>query len=97
MSVLGFFRRRVDNPGPAPIGSASTARDRLKVLVPHERAAIAQSQLVGVLREAILAVVAGHVTVERDKVQVRMDRSETSSTLTIDVEMPTLADPKLAA
>ena len=63
MSVLRFFQRRSPAPAPAPeaSGSASAARDRLKVLVSHERAAIAQSQLVEVLRDEILGVIAKHV------------------------------------
>ena len=97
MNILRLFQRRSSSRVPAPSGSASAARDRLKVLVSHERAAIAQSQLVEVLRDEILGVIAKHVAVERDKVQVKMDRSETSATLTIDVEIPALSAPQLAA
>ena len=97
MNILRLFQRRSSSRVPEPGGSASAARDRLRVLVSHERAAIAQSQLVEVLRDGILEVIAKHVAVERDKVQVKIDRSETSATLTIDVEIPALADPKLAA
>ena len=97
MNILRLFQRRSSSRVPEPSGSASAARDRLKVLVSHERAAIAQSQLVEVLRDEILGVIAKHVAVERDKVQVKMDRSETAATLTIDVEIPALADLKLAA
>jgi cell division topological specificity factor len=97
MNILRLFQRRSSSRVPEPGGSASAARDRLKVLVSHERAAIAQSQLVEVLRDEILGVIAKHVAVERDKVQVKMDRSETSATLTIDVEIPALSAPQLAA
>jgi len=55
MNILRLFRRRSSNRFPEPSGSASAARDRLKVLVSHERAAIAQSQLVEVLRDEILS------------------------------------------
>jgi cell division topological specificity factor len=97
MNILRLFQRRSSSRVPEPGGSASAARDRLKVLVSHERAAIAQSQLVEVLRDEILGMIAKHVAVERDKVQVKMDRSETSATLTIDVEIPALSAPQLAA
>src|SRR3954451_4085205 len=97
MNILRLFQRRSSSRVPEPGGSASAARDRLQVLVSHERAAIAQSQRVEVLRDGILGVIAKHVAVERDKVQVKMDRSETASTLTIDVEIPALAAPMLAA
>ncbi|MGZ5882637.1 MAG: cell division topological specificity factor MinE, partial [Xanthobacteraceae bacterium] len=38
-----------------------------------------------------------HVTVERDSVQVRMDRGPSVSTLAIDVEIPHSAGMLLAA
>ena len=97
MSVLRFFQR----PSSVPVGeaqsSASAARNRLKVLLAHERAVAGQSKLVEVLQDEILAVIAKHVTVERDKVQVKMDRSETSSTLAIEIELPALSASQLAA
>ena len=42
-------------------------------------------------------MIAKHVAVERDKVQIKMDRNETASTLAIDIEIPALSDPKVAA
>ncbi|EEF21847.1 Cell division topological specificity factor, putative [Ricinus communis] len=63
------------------------ARERLQILLAHERASIG-SDLVSVLREEILAVIAKHVQVDRDKVQVKMDRDKDVSMLEIDVEIP---------
>ncbi len=97
MSVLRFFQRRSSIAVPEPIGSAAAARDRLKVLVSHERVAITQSRLVEVLREEILAVIAKHVEIERDKVQVKMEGGEGVSTLAIDIEIPALSSSKVAA
>ena len=50
-----------------------------------------------ILREEILAAITKHVTVERDNVQVRMDRGTSVSTLEIDVEIPHSAGMLLAA
>jgi cell division topological specificity factor len=97
MNLLRFFQRRNSASVVEASGSATAARDRLTVLLSHERAVIGQSKLVEVLREEILAVIAKHVAVERDKVQIKMDRGETSSTLAIDIELPALSDPQLAA
>jgi cell division topological specificity factor len=69
--------------------TAPVARERLQVLLAHERMAAGNSELLNVLREEILAVIAKHITVDRDKVNVKFDRSASSSTLEIDVEMPT--------
>src|SRR5260370_21935038 len=46
-----------------------------------------KNDLLGVLREEILAAMAKHILIERDNVQVRMDRGDTLSTLEIDVEI----------
>ncbi len=90
MSLFNFklFRRR---------GSAPVARERLQILLAYERAARGQSDLIAILREEILAVITKHVTVERDNVQVKMDRGDTVSTLEIDIEIPNSAGPLLAA
>jgi cell division topological specificity factor len=87
MSIFGLFRRR---------GSAPVARERLQILLAYERAARGQSDLLAVLREEILAVITRHVTVDRDNVQVKMDRGSSVSTLEIDVEIPHPGGPLLA-
>jgi len=79
MNLLALFRR---------LRTAPVARERLQVLLAHERMAAGNSELLNVLREEILAVIAKHITVDRDKVNVKFDRSASSSTLEIDVEMP---------
>ena len=38
-------------------------------------------------------MIAKHVTVDRDKVQVKLDRGPTMSTLEIDIEVPAFAAP----
>lgn len=86
MSIFGFFSRR---------GSASVARDRLQILLAHERSATGRTDLVGVLREEILAAIRKHVAVGPDKVQVKMSPGRTVSTLEIGVEVPTA--PRKAA
>ena len=97
MNVLGFFQRRTSTPVTEPSGSAAAARDRLTVLLSHERAVIGQSKLVEALRDEILTVTAKHVQIARDKVQVKMEGGEGISTLAIDIQLPALSDPKVAA
>jgi len=87
MSIFRFFNRE---------SSAPTARERLQVLLAHERASVGHSDLVAILREEILAVIAKHVQVDRDKVNVKMDRGEQMSTLEVDIEIPLDAAVKAA-
>ncbi len=84
MSLLTLFRRR----DIAPADSAPVARDRLQILLQHERAVVGKNDLVARLQEEILAVIAKHVAVERDKVQIKLDRGGSFSMLEIDVEVP---------
>jgi cell division topological specificity factor len=49
------------------------------------------SDLVSLLREEILAVIAKHVEIEGDRLQIRIDRGENVSILEIDVEIPAKA------
>jgi cell division topological specificity factor len=88
MSLFNLFRRR---------GSAPVARERLQILLSYERASRGQPDLLGLLREEILTAIGKHVIIERDNVQIRMDRSATVSTLEIDVEIPHSAGLLLAA
>jgi cell division topological specificity factor len=81
VSLLQFFRRKP---------TANVARERLQILLAHERATIGGSDLVAILQEEIIAVIRKHLPVDRDKVQVKLDRGAAVSTLEIDVEMPAL-------
>jgi cell division topological specificity factor len=89
MNLFRFFRSRQ---------SAPVARDRLQVLLSHERTIAGGSDLVAILREEILAVIKKHVSVDSDKVQVKMDRGDSVSMLEVDIEIPTptkaVAKPK---
>ena len=49
---------------------------------------IGKSDLLATLQEEILAVIAKHITVDRDAVQIKLDRGASFSTLEIDVEVP---------
>jgi cell division topological specificity factor len=69
-------------------GSAPVARDRLKILLAHERTLRGQPDLLALLREEIMTVVGKHVSVAPEKVQIRLDRGQAVSTLAIDIEIP---------
>jgi cell division topological specificity factor len=79
MRFFKFMRRR------AP---ASVARERLRILLEYERSLVTQTNLVAVLREEILAVVSRHVAIDRNKVQVSLDRGPAVSLLAVDIEIP---------
>ena len=79
MSFFGRFRSR---------RSAPIARERLQVLLAYERTSRGQFDLLAILRDEIVAVIAKHVSVDRDQVRVTMDRGERVAMLEINVEIP---------
>lgn len=88
MNLRGLFKQRT---------SSTVARERLQLILAHERAESGRPDLVITLREEILAVIAKHVAVERDKVKITLDRGEGVSTLGVDIELPLNSSAKFAA
>ncbi len=82
MNLFNWFRPR-ENTAPV-------ARERLQILLAHERAMGGGTDLMATLKEEILAVIARHFPLEREKVQVKFDRGDAFSTLEIDIEVPTI-------
>jgi cell division topological specificity factor len=79
MSLLSFFKRD---------RSAPVARDRLQVLLAHERALSGRPDLARVLQQEILAVIARHIAIDHDRVIIKFDRGAQVSMLEIDIEIP---------
>lgn len=80
MSIFFWSRKRRE--------TAEVARYRLRILLAHERSITANSDLVAILRNEVLASVAKYVPVAIDQVDVTMDRTDTLSTLQIDIHLP---------
>jgi cell division topological specificity factor len=79
MNIFSIFLKR---------NTAPVARERLQILLAHERAVVGGSDLVAILREEILAVIAKHMTLDPDNVRVKMDRNQSISTLEVEVDIP---------
>ncbi len=69
--------------------SAPVARERLQIVLAHERALNGRSgDLVRELQEEILAVIAKHMKIDRQMVQIQAKQNESLSTLEIDIQLP---------
>lgn len=88
MSIFRIFSRTP---------SAPAARERLQVLLAHERTSVGDSDLVTKLRDEILKVISKHMQIDNDKVSVKMERGAKVSTLAVDVEIPFEAGKKAPA
>ena len=80
MNLLAMFGRR---------GSAPVARERLQILLAHERNGGCSSDLIAALHRDVLEAVSKHVQVDPGKVDVKMHRREAVSLLEIDIEIGT--------
>ena len=88
MNLFGFFSRAQ---------SAPAARERLQVLLAHERASTGDSDLVNKLRDEILKAISKHMQIDDEKVSIKMERGAKVSTLAVDIEIPFDAGKKKAA
>lgn len=81
MSILGFF-------GRPPKKSAHAARDRLQILLAHERAGLQGADFLPQLQREIIEVIRKYVEVDDDRVQVKLDRDQHLSVLEVNIELP---------
>jgi len=79
MSLFGFLKAR---------STAPVARERLQILLAHERVSLGPRDLVTILRDELLATIARHIEFDPEKLTVKMDRAGAMSTLEIEVEIP---------
>jgi cell division topological specificity factor len=82
MSMLSFFRR------PRQANSADTAKERLQILLSHERSDRSSPEFLPMLQRDILEVIKRYMTVGGDAVDIKLERGEELSTLEINIELP---------
>lgn len=79
MSLLNFFRRR--DP------SASIAKERLQIVLAHERAGRSAPDFLPLLQKEILAVVAKYLDVSDEMIKIHLEKVGETSMLEINVEL----------
>jgi len=79
-------------------GSASVAKERLQIIISHERARTNRSNLLAGLQRELVEVIAKHLNIEAESVkdQVKLDlaQNEGHSVLELNIMLP---DEELAA
>jgi len=81
MSIFSFFR-------PAQKSPASQAKERLQIVMAHERAGRTGPDFLPMLQQELLAVIAKYVDLDDNKVEVKLDRGGDCSTLEVNIELP---------
>ncbi len=83
MRWLDLFRARK----PEPV-SATAAKERLQIVLAHERIGRTREDFLPKLQQELVAVVARYVAIDPGKVAVNLDRGGDMSTLEIEIELP---------
>ena len=87
--MVAILRAPLCPAGHLPLKGGDRMSRRLSPTTKVARNELSQKQpLVSTLREEIMAVIAKHVQIDQDYLQVSMERGETMSTLEIDIQIP---------
>ncbi|MEX0300968.1 MAG: cell division topological specificity factor MinE [Leisingera sp.] len=68
--------------------SASTAKERLQILLAHERSGGARPDCLPQLQRDILEVIRRHMQIGDEAIDIRMERGDELSSLEINIEFP---------
>jgi cell division topological specificity factor len=82
MTMLSFFRRSRET------SSADTAKERLQILLSHERTDRSSPEYLPMLQRDILEVIKRYIQVGGDSVDIKLERGDELSTLEINIELP---------
>lgn len=80
MSILNYLRRRS--------ATASVAKERLQIIISHERTKHKTPDYLPKLQDEIIAVIAKYMPIERNQVNVHVERSGDNAILELNVTMP---------
>ncbi len=90
MSILDLFWRRSKPTAPA-------ARERLQILLAHERAGNSQPDYLPQLHRDILEAIGKYIDIDQEKISVEFENAGSVSMLEVNVELPSgglVAKPK---
>ena len=82
MGLLDIFR-------PSPRGSAAVAKERLQIIIAHERGGHRNSpDYLPALKKDLLDVVRKYVPIDQDQVKVHLDRAGDREVLELNIILP---------
>lgn len=87
MSLLDYFRSSKRK-------SASIAKERLQILVAHERTMRDQPSYLPQLQQELLDVVRKYVSVDQDAISVNFEQDENQETLELNIVLPEYEENK---
>ncbi|ALZ84311.1 MULTISPECIES: cell division topological specificity factor MinE [Pseudomonas] len=82
MNIFDFFRDRKKQ------NSASIAKERLQIIVAHERGRHEQPDYLPQLQKDLLEVIRKYVPIEQDQIQVELENQGSCSILELNITLP---------
>jgi cell division topological specificity factor len=82
MKLFDYFRK------DSGAQSASTAKERLQIVVAHQRATRNQPDFLPEMQQEIINVIKKYVNIEQDQVSVQLDNIGNCSVLELNVTLP---------
>lgn len=82
MSIFDFLLSRKKT------SSAAIAKERLQIIVAHERGSRGQPDYLPALQEELITVIRKYVPIDQDQVQVALENQGTCSILELNITLP---------
>ncbi len=81
--ILHYFQK-------APPKSASVAKERLQIIIAHERQKQDRPDYLTLLQKDLVAVIAKYVSINPDDIKIDLERQEGCSILELNITLPDL-------
>ncbi|AYF88062.1 cell division topological specificity factor MinE [Pseudomonas sp. JS3066] len=82
MNIFDFFRERKKQ------NSASIAKERLQIIVAHERGQRSQPDYLPALQKDLVDVIRKYVNIDQEQVQVMLENQGSCSILELNITLP---------
>lgn len=82
MSLMDYFRKERNNT------TASIAKERLQILVAHDRVNSRGPDYLPKMQQELLAVIRKYITIADDQVQLNLEQQGNTSVLELNVMLP---------
>lgn len=83
MGILSFWNSK-------PARSASTAKDRLQIIIASERSLGGEHDFMPAMQAEILAVIAKYIKVDMEDIKISKNRNGELEVLDVNVTLPTI-------
>lgn len=82
MGIIDYFVKKKQ------ASSASVAKERLQIVVAHERSRRNQPDYLPLMQQEIIEVIRKYVEIDQEQVSVQLDSNEDCSVLELNVTLP---------